>query len=295
MGKLSAINKIEWRDIDVSDVDFFENIGQNAEGIAMFSFCSMFLWKGYYGTKISVVEGNLVAKGVSDSGRNVIYFPRGLSGDWEKTLDAVVSGCEGSLLFMPMPESVCEKVCAHFGIKDPVLLEGKSEYVYLQSDLALLAGKKFHAKRNHIAKFNKNYVGEYIEITPDNLYILKECAEHIFRVIENSPENEYRAIMTAIDNFETLKLRACVITVDGKYVAYSIGSVINADTADIHFEKADRSYEGSYAYVNNCFAKYGFPDMTYINREEDLGIEGLRKAKLSYNPYRLNRMYKASL
>ena len=86
-----------------------------------------------------------------------------------------------------------------------------------------------------------------------------------------------------------------MITVDGKYVAYSIGSMINENTADIHFEKADREYDGSYAFVNNSFAKYGFHDAEYINREEDLGIEGLRKAKLSYYPIRLNQMYRISI
>ena len=84
-----------------------------------------------------------------------------------------------------------------------------------------------------------------------------------------------------------------VPTVDGKYVAYSIGSAINGDTADIHFEKADKNYSGAFAAINKMFASCEFADTLFINREEDMGIEGLRRAKLSYHPVRLGEYYTA--
>ncbi|MBE6717668.1 MAG: DUF2156 domain-containing protein [Ruminococcaceae bacterium] len=292
---VKAASKTEWNIIDITSQDVFIENGSNPDGIAMFGFTSLFLWKDYYNTRYSLINGNVVAKGTSDSGKNVIYFPRGLESSIKETVEYILDTVEGDISFMPLTADTAEKIREYYPDAKIKTLDGKCEYVYSQKDLALLEGKKYHAKRNHISKFNKQYESEYIEINEENLHILRECAEHLFWKIENSPKQEYEAIKLAIDNFSELKLRGCVITVDGKYVAYSIGSMINENTADIHFEKADREYDGSYAFVNNSFAKYGFHDAEYINREEDLGIEGLRKAKLSYYPIRLNQMYRISI
>lgn len=233
--------------------------------------------------------------GRSDSGEGVIYFPRGLQNEIKDTIEKIIESEGKNICFMPLTKKVAEQINEVCPSAEISAIDGKSEYVYNQSDLALLSGKKYHSKRNHIAKFDKSHTCEYIEINEENTGVLKDCARYLFEKIENSPVNEFEAINVAIDNFAALGLRAGVITVDGSYVAYSIGSSVNEDVADIHFEKADRSYDGSYAKINNCFAKYGFPDKKYLNREEDLGIEGLRKAKLSYYPSHLNQMYKIEL
>lgn len=284
-------NKIQWKEIELSDRELFEKTGENSEGIAMFGFASLFFWKEYYKTAYAMVKGNIVCRGLSDKRNCVVYFPRGLNCNIKETIEEIAADCDGNLRFLPLTQVTAEKISSVFPNAKITLLDGKCEYVYNQKDLAELAGKKYHAKRNHIAKFDKNHPYEYIEIKESNIDILAECAEHLYNIIENSPEDEYCAIKCAIKHFPHLNLRAAVIKVDGKYAAYSIGSEINGNTADIHFEKADRSFEGSYAKINNCFAKYGWADMEFLNREEDLGIEGLRKAKLSYYPCRLNQMY----
>ena len=282
---------IEWKKIQLSDKEFFDNNKGNTEGIAMFGFASMYLWREYFQTSFAVINGNIVARGDSDDGETVVYFPRGLECDVEKTISDIRSSIDGKILFMPLTERVCEKMTACFPEAKKSIIDGKCEYVYNRDDLAYLAGKKYHAKRNHIAKFDKNYNAEFIKINKDNVDVLKNAAKYLFELIEGSPENEYKAICDAIGFFEELSLRAGVLTVDGKVVAYSIGSMVNEDTADIHFEKADRSFEGSYAKINRAFVLESFGDTKFINREEDLGIEGLRKAKLSYYPCHLNQMY----
>ncbi len=290
-----AVNKINWKIIDISDRDVFENTGENKEGIAMFGFASLFFWKEYYKTSYAFINGNIVCRGLSDKGSCIFYFPRGLNKNIKETIDYIISVCDNNIKFLPLTEEVTNKITKAYSNAKVSLLDGKCEYVYKQDDLANLEGKKYHAKRNHIAKFDKNYDSEYININSENTFLLKECSEHLYNIIENSPKDEYLAIKCAIEHFEELKLRAGVLTVDGKFVAYSIGSSINEDTADIHFEKADRSYDGSYAKINNSFAKYAWTDKKLLNREEDLGIEGLRKAKLSYHPCHLNQMYSVEL
>lgn len=292
---LKQEQNIEWKKIDISDRDVFEKYGENKEGIAMFSFASLFFWRGYYETSYMEKDGIIIASGLSDERTRVVYFPRGLNENAEKVLNFIVENVSENICFMPLTKSDAELIEGIFPNAKVFLLEGKCEYVYNRDDLAYLAGKKYHSKRNHIAKFDKNYEYEYINITEENVTILSECAEYMYNLIENSPMDEYEAIKSAIEHFSTLDMRACVLKSDGRFVGYSIGSSINGEYADIHFEKADRSFEGSYAKVNNCFAKYGFADKKYLNREEDLGIEGLRKAKLSYYPCKLNQMYKVEL
>lgn len=295
MGNSATAKTTEWKKIELSDRKLFENMGENADGIAMFGFASIFFWKGYYDTSYAVVNGNIVAKGISDSGECVLYFPRGITEGLRDTLDILKENCRGKLVLMPLNETLAYRIKKEVPSVDLKVIEGKCEYVYNQEDLANLIGKKYHSKRNHIAKFDKKYESEYINIDENNVDILRDCAKYMYNLIENSPKEEFDAIMCAIDNFSDLRMRACVIKVDGKYVAYSIGSSVNNEVADIHFEKADRNYEGSYAKVNNCFAKYAFSDKKFINREEDLGIEGLRKAKLSYYPCKMNQMYSIEL
>ncbi len=282
---------IEWKKIQLSDKGFFDEIKGNKEGIAMFSFASMYLWRDFYHTSYAVINGNVVAKGVSDDGECVMYFPRGLEYEVENTVSYIRAEYGKGIKFLPLTESTCDKIAEIFPESKKSVIDGKCEYVYNRDDLAYLAGKKYHAKRNHIAKFDKNYNAEFIKINKDNVDVLKNAAKYLFELIEGSPENEYKAICDAIDHFEELSLRGGVLIVDGKVAAYSIGSMINDDTADIHFEKADRAYEGSYAKINRTFVLECFDDARYINREEDLGIEGLRKAKLSYYPCHLNQMY----
>ena len=282
---------IEWKKIQLSDKDFFDNDKGNIEGIAMFGFASMYLWKDNYQTSYATIGGNIVARGVDDEGNAAVYFPRGLEYDVEETVSAIRNTCGKNVTLLPLTERVCEKITACFPEAKKSIIDGKCEYVYNRDDLAYLAGKKYHAKRNHIAKFDKNYNAEFIKINKNNIDVLRDAAKYLYELIEGSPENEYKAICDAIEHFEELSLRGGVLTVDGRFAAYSIGSMVNEDTADIHFEKADRSFEGSYAKINRTFVLECFEDAKYINREEDLGIEGLRKAKLSYYPCRLNQMY----
>ncbi len=282
---------IEWKKIQLSDKEFFDNNKGNTEGIAMFGFSSMYLWREYFQTSFAVINGNIVARGDSDDGKTVIYFPRGLENDVEKTVLEIRESLDGNVLFMPLTDRVCNKITESFPNAKKSLVDGKCEYVYNRDDLAFLAGKKYHAKRNHISKFDKKYKSEFISINKDNIDLLKEAAKYMFETIQGSPESEYRGICDAVMHFDELRLRGGVLTVDGKFAAYSIGSMINEDTADIHFEKADRAYEGSYAKINQTFVLSSFQDAKFINREEDLGIEGLRKAKLSYYPCHLNQMY----
>lgn len=171
------------------------------------------------------------------------------------------------------------------------------DYIYLTKDLVMLAGKKFHAKRNHISKFYRKYSDTHFE-TLDNSnkadamqVVLDWCKENNVNI---DTYGEVEIIREALDNKDAFGMRGAVLYVDQKPVAMTLGSEISPKVFDINFEKALREYDGVYAVINNEFAKT-LTEYEYINREEDMGIEGLRKAKLSYNPVMILDRFNAEL
>ena len=163
------------------------------------------------------------------------------------------------------------------------------DYIYLRTDLATLKGKKFQAKRNHINKFKKQYPDyEYKPLTPD---LVPECLklEEEWCRANNCEEQlalgaERKSMTYALNHMEALGLTGGVLHVNGKIAAFTYGAPINHETWDTCVEKADTGIEGSYAMINYEYANHIDEQYIYVNREEDLGLEGLRKAKLSYQP-----------
>lgn len=163
------------------------------------------------------------------------------------------------------------------------------DYVYLREDLLTLKGKKYQAKRNHINKFKNRYDYHYRPITPE---LVPQCmdVERIWRKAnenENDKEDlshEQRSMVFAMQHFQELGLLGGAIVVDEKIVAFTYGSPINNHTFGTHVEKADVHYEGIFSIINQEFAAHIPEQYIYINREEDLGIPGLRQSKLSYQP-----------
>jgi hypothetical protein len=157
----------------------------------------------------------------------------------------------------------------------------------------MLPGGKYHSKRNHISKFNRSYPKwRFSIINRDNKLDALYVAEQWFKVneIPLSSGEEYFAIREALDNYELLHMHGGLLYVDDKPVAMTMGSRINMVTFDVAFEKALTEYSGVYAKINNEFVKtlVGFE---FVNREEDLGIESLKKAKLSYHPVAILKRY----
>jgi len=173
------------------------------------------------------------------------------------------------------------------------------DYIYLRTDLATLVGKKFQSKRNFVNRFKKTYNYKYSDIT--DAYIDECIALEAKWYSENNDKkdegtgHERQAVIFALKHFEELGLSGGILHVDDKIAAFTFGMPINKDTFGVHVEKADTNIKGSYAMINYEFANHIPEQYVYVNREEDLGEEGLRKAKLSYNPTILLQKYMACL
>ena len=163
-----------------------------------------------------------------------------------------------------------------------------NDYIYSVEKMASLSGKKYHGKRNHISNFKKNNPDWSFEIIDkDNI---PDCIEmHNQWLAENGTdedfEEEFSAVKTAFENYDVLGFKGGLIRANGKVVAYCMGeAMMNNRCFVTHFEKAFANIAGAYPIINQEFTKNCLMDYEYVNREEDLGLEGLRKAKQSYYP-----------
>jgi len=174
-----------------------------------------------------------------------------------------------------------------------------SDYIYNADDLINLPGRKYQKKRNHLNKFNRAYRFTYEDVTRDNI---QDCISVARQWMSDSNDEDGKsviregcALIRALDNYEHLELLGGLIRIEGKPVAFSIGEEINDEAFLVHFEKALIGYDGIYAAINQVFAEQHLGKYRFVNRDEDMGVEGLRKAKLSYNPALILEKYSASL
>lgn len=257
------------------------------------SFVNLVVWSSMYDNMYAIKDGMLFIK---SGGVEEETFRLPFGGNLEKGLGILCeyNGGEKPLLWVQQGERFID-FKLNFGDDYEFLPQRDAfDYVYLQSDLSSLSGKKYHSKRNHISAFSKQYEWQYKVITNENIADVLECMEKWY--IQNADrfdrhmQCEKDGIQIMLNNMQMLNISGGAIYVDSKVVAFTLGSPINRDVFDIHVEKALSEYATAYTVINNEFAKT-LTDYKYINREDDLGIEGLRKAKLSYKPHLLLKKY----
>ena len=173
------------------------------------------------------------------------------------------------------------------------------DYIYSTEDLATLPGKKYHGKRNHISYFENNFDWTYEEMNPDNA---KECLEFSNfwykandKKIRTGTDRELVAITRALSHFTELGFKGGILRVQGDIVAYTFGEPLSDTVFCTHVEKAVADIRGAYPMINREFARNTIAQYSLVNREEDMGIEGLRRAKESYKPKILLKKYIAIL
>ncbi|MFB3880159.1 MAG: DUF2156 domain-containing protein [Armatimonadota bacterium] len=165
------------------------------------------------------------------------------------------------------------------------------DYVYLVKDLIELSGNRYHRKRNHLEQFRSQFGFAYHELTPELVPACRElqdkwCDEKHCDLVATL-RAESSAVKEVLDNFEALGVTGGCIEIDGRIEAFTLGELLNPDTVVIHIEKANAAFHGLYQMISQQFLEHEWQHTTYVNREQDLGIEGLRKAKESYYPHHM--------
>lgn len=284
---------IEFHRPTLADVCWLKPILEhNQPASCEYALSNLVGWSKHYNTEIANIEGTLVAK-IKDN--NLFGFPKGEN--WKKALEYLNSNFE-YLSFYGLIESEKNLLESEFPGKFAFYPSRNSfDYIYRVSDLASLSGKKYHSKRNHISYFKKNYNWTYEEIDISNLSDCIEMNEKWYMMnIDKDPEGiiaEREVLQLAFENYEKFSFKGGILRVDGKAIAFTFGEQLNETTFVTHFEKAFSDIRGAYPMINMLFAQNTISDYEFVNREDDIGSEGLRKAKLSYYPEILLEKYTA--
>lgn len=254
-----------------------------------YTFGNLLVWSTSYLTTICRYKDFLLCRW----GRNNDYMysvPIG-KGDFKEAVEQIINDAK-SFHITPVIYGVTENYKKMIDKYFPNRFsyeydEGYNDYIYSVEKMAELKGKKYHGKRNHITNFKKNNPDWSFEIlNQDNI---NECIALHSQWIKNHEDDEdysyeFEAVLTAFENYEKLGFVGGLIRVDGKVTAYTMGERHSDRLFVTHFEKAPAEIQGAYPIINQEFTRNCLMNYEYVNREEDLGLEGLRKAKQSYNP-----------
>ncbi|MDD4678703.1 MAG: phosphatidylglycerol lysyltransferase domain-containing protein [Tissierellia bacterium] len=267
------------------------------------NFGNLFAWREINDTKVAKVNDFLVAKQFISNVKDIYLYPMG-KGDVKPVIEEIIRSVDKNLIFAGLsPEEANEMDELYPGrfIYDQV--RDDYDYIYLLEKMVSLKGKKLHRKRNHLNAFiRNNLVWTFETITEENkaecIEMNKKWCIDIGCKDDKSLMDENCATKYFLKYFNELELQGGLIRVDNEVVAYTIGEVLNTDTYVVHIEKAFKDVQGAYPMINQQFAAWvqeKYPHLIYINREEDMGMEGLRKAKLSYYPDKMAVKYRAVL
>ena len=260
-----------------------------------YSFVNLYLWGR---ASAAIVEGQLVIFSQYDR-KSVYLFPCGCA-EPAPALEAIFH--DAKMRGIPC-RLVClsQDDCALLAQLYPGRLQyhfdrDSFNYVYDINDLADLPGRKFQKKRNHLNRFlQQNPQHSLVPITAENLPEVRALTEKWYALRQAAdPHSDFHmekaALQKALRHMDALGLEGLLLRTAEGAVAMTLGSRLSEDTFDIHFEKALDIADGAYPAINNGFARYlreKYPQIRFLNREDDMGIEGLRKAKLSYHPHHM--------
>lgn len=283
---------LDFRIIDISDKDRICSCLEKSDFQGCeYSFANNMAWRRLSNSGIAFYKNFYISCAFdTDDNIPVFLFPSG-EGNYKEVIDEMKKYAESigkPLKISGVTQKGLEILSSLYSGKFTSEYDrDSSDYIYNSSDLINLSGRKYHQKRNHLSKINQ-YNWNFSVMTESDF---DECIA--FSAMNYNGKNgiddfssvaEQFAINTFFTNFRELGLFGGVIRIDNKVRAFTIGERLNSDTLCVHIEKADTSYQGIYPAINNGFCKAFAENFTYVNREEDMGIEGLRKSKLSYNP-----------
>lgn len=288
---------IEFREVTISDKEWVDELLRRSDYMGGgYCFGNIFIWQYGFEEKIARVDDFFVA---SMGYENPAFcFPAG-SGDLRACIEKLMRHAEeigvDFVLYGLTNETKAQLELLFPGEFSFEEDRDSFDYIYNVEDLATLKGKKYHSKRNHIARFKDNHEWSFEPITRENIAACMQMNRKWCELNDCETNSDLKkeacAVSLAFEHFFELDFVGGLIRADGQVVAYSIGERLNSNTFITHIEKAYADVQGAYPIINQEFTGYAAAEYQYINREEDMGAPGLRKAKLSYKPAILLEKY----
>jgi hypothetical protein len=267
-----------------------------------FTFTNLFIWRDAHQLRLSRVgEAVLVFSWRADPEDSFLFPPLGAGADRtvvRAALEHMAAEGHNPRLARATVEDLTrlEVTEDEFAIQSD---RAQWDYVYPVQDLIELRGNRYHGKRNHLEQFTQRYQFSYHGLAAELVPACQElqdrwCDEKHCDLVATL-HSESRAVKEALEEFETLGITGGCIVVEGKVEAFALGELLNPETVVIHIEKANAAFHGLYQAVNQQFLEQAWRRVPYVNREQDLGLAGLRKAKESYHPHHMVEKFEVRL
>ena len=287
---------IEWKKVTLEDKEIIETYYKYEQSSSCeFSFANNILWAPFYEAEYGIIEGMLVF--LTEEDEYSVSMPLAKDEDTAGNLETVIGRLEkyfdekGQEFHMHLVTGekfeLLEKLFP--GKYSIEYIRADAEYIYEVENMISLAGKKLHGKRNHINKFKENNPKwSYETLTDENLDECLKMAEQWKNINlcgeKGEKHAEFCVTRKALRQYKELGLRGGVLRDGQRIVAFTLGEELNKDMFVVHIEKAFADVQGAYPMINQQFLIHEASEYKYVNREDDTGAEGLRKAKLSYYP-----------
>lgn len=297
---------IKFNEIRIEDKkNINEYLGVFNSNVSELSFTNLYAWREKYGFKFAVIEDFLWIMNQTTAGK--IYFspPIGdYNKNFHKSIKKLKEYCHDGnqdFIIKKASENIKDRIITDDTFEYEVQTNrDASDYLYLFEDLLDLKGNKYHKKKNRINKFLKTYdhwtyeTINNMNIDECRLFADQWCVANDCNAIENL-RHERKAIKAVLDHYEKLDCYGGILKVNNEIAGFTISEKLNDETLVIHFEKGDTKYNGIYNILSNEHLKGIDQRFTYVNREQDLGIEGLRRSKMSYHPIELIHKYQIKI
>ncbi|MGM9551136.1 MAG: DUF2156 domain-containing protein [Clostridia bacterium] len=275
---------MNFRKVVPLDKELFDKYKNRESRYSENSFVTLYLWDEYYNLHLCEEEGFLFIR-FTINGENQYLFPMG-EGDLKKAVKKVI-GEEEKVKLRFITDKQKDFIEKNFPNEFSFeLREDLCDYVYETERMINLSGKKLHGKKNHVNYFEKTYAYTYETVTYD--VAINECKPLLLHWVDEKTKNlnpiEHDAMEKVFDNYKLFNITGGVIRIDGEIVAMTFGERLTDDTVLIQVEKAREDIRGAYPMICKLFLSNEWSDTTFVNREEDMGLEGLKKAKESYCP-----------
>lgn len=293
---------MNFKKLGIQDREIFQKyIGKYEFGTYEYSFLTLYIWRKMLNVEIGIIDDALIVKKYEKQKGSYFMQPIGYK---KENLEGILYKLNELKMKDKSFKSIFRDIELPFLYELMDLYEGNVclcedinnfDYIYNSKDLISLSGNKFHSKKNHYNQFISNYNYEVKDLNEEG--VVKNCIDFSQVWYEERQEEdkqleyELESINEILPNHKILSLKGMAVYVDGKIAGFTVGEKVNSNMAIVHIEKGDFKYNGIYAFINKTFAERYLNDVQFINRQEDLGIKGLRKAKKSYNPVKLERKF----
>ncbi len=296
------MKKLVFKKLTKNDFDTFKKILSGKYENSEASLTSVYIWQHYYNSLFCIEDGVLYT--IYNKNGAIPYeafMPYGDMRNTENATDRLIAffkeDFNSRLTINLATQDYVDFLtkCNKYNLKITEI-QNSFDYVYNVSDLINLSGKKYHTKKNHFNAFTNKYKYQYVRYD-SSMYA--KCIDFCKNVVaERTGDNlkiynsEMESIIKAFDEYKALGLVCSLILIDDEIAALSVGEVLTDDYALIHIEKASYKYRDAYPVINKLTLENEFSHLVFVNREEDLGIPGLRKAKQSYRPCKMIKKYR---